>query len=706
MDVFTSSTPATSLNEIASQKPSRKNIYIIFIEFSSSETNATIAYLREHKFSPRGRNISSLNQLLEALSERAWDIIICKEQQGSFDPFAMSKKLHALEKDIPILMLSGQCNQKLVTQAMHKHIQAVIPSTDLSLLVLHITREYAHLETRRQARRMQLQLSEYHKRSQLLMDRSEMAICFIHNQKIIYLNDAFCKLFGYEVKDQLINKTLLNFIAPQERNGVNQLIADFLDSGLNKQPYQLLAKRFDESNFTVHLALQQADFKGTDCIEIAFETNSSLSSKSKFDDLDPITGLYNLDYFSNTLENNLRLAQRGGNDCQLIYIDILNLPNIKSLLGNEASKMMARDVTDILNEMLSRSHLKARIGEQLFCAIYSDPDTDKVALISNKILQRLKSHISKVDDQTIAIECAIAIVPINETTASVKQVFSRADEAIEQCLSQDTEQVYVYDIEKSTEQQDQIQSIAQATHAIENDKLRLLFQPLVPLVFATDQQHYEVLVRMIGSNNENILPANFFASMEFANLNEQMDRWVIKNSIQQLRQQLDNHQQTKLFINITETIWEHEELLLWFADLLRDSRIPADRIVIQISETESANALSRAKHFADGLRRLNCLVCLKHYGSTNESQQILKTLNPDFIKFDPSYLRELSEDSHLNEHLQHLLADLTNLGKITIVPQVETPKVMSMLWKSGVGMVQGYYLQAPDISMSYDFGNN
>lgn len=684
----------------------RKNIYVIFIEFNDSDTSDIISLLRSHNFAPRGRNVEDWEQITQALSERVWDIIICKEQLNSFDPLSMIKKLHALEKDIPVIMLSETFVPERINVALQNDVQAFLPLNQPKLLLIHLEREYSHLETRRQARLTQLQLSECQKRNKLLMDCSSMPICFVSNQKVIYLNEAFCRLFGYQVTDQLLHKPLAALVASQERKGLTKLISEFLDTRQSKQTYQLLGRRADDSNFTLHLALQQAHYQDMSCIEITIENDISNAQQTKFDDLDPITGLYNGNYFSSTLEGNVRQAQRGSNDCHLLYIDILNLAQTKQQLGTEASKMLARDITDILNETFNKSHLKSRIKDNIFTVIYSDPDVDKAINITNTLYHRFKNHLSKLDNQTIEVSSAIAIVPISETTASVAQILKRGEEVIQQCLESEDDRVSVFNIELSSAQQEQIQSIEQATYAIENNRLRLLFQPIVPLVFSSDQHYYEVLLRMVGDEDEDIPPAHFFDSMAYANLNERMDRWVINDSTQQLRQQLDSHQQLKLFISITDTVWEQQDFLVWIVEILRSTRIPADHLVIQISETEAASSLSRAKYFVEGLRKLNCLICLKHYGSTNNSHNVLKTLDPHYIKFDASYIQDISEGTNYDANFETLLSDLNSLGKITIAPQVETPKVISTLWKFGIGMVQGYYFQAPDKKLCYDFTSN
>ncbi len=695
----------TSPTQYSQLGTTRQNIYIIFIEFCSVETSNIISFLRDNQFAPRGKNIDSIDQLLEAFVERSWDLIICQPQKSSFDPYLMTKTLAELEKDIPVLQLRDQPDKANITEGLLNNIQAVIPRDDYQLLLLFIQREYSYLQSRRSGRLLQLQLSDSHKRCKMLMDHSALAIAFIYNQKIIYLNDAFCNLFGYQVHDHLLQKPILNLVASQEKSGFSKLLASFVDSGQNMQPYQVLAKRADNSNFTAHLEIQQAHYQQKDCIEIIVDNSKILHKEHKFSELDAITGLYNLDFFSDALENNIKLAHRGGNNCHLLYIDVLNLIDIRSQLGNDAGRTIARDIADILNDEFGKSHVKARLDDNIFAIIYLDPNSKKTEKLAYKLLSRLNSHITKHQQAELQTESVIAIVTLTDTAPCAQQIIERGQRAIikSENLTDNPAKVVWYHPENAAVTNSQSQSIEQAREAIAQGKLRLLFQPLVPLVFASEQQHYEVLLRMIGTENENILPANFLSSFSHANLNEEMDRWVIAQSINQFRHELDNNKQLKLFISVTDTVWERESLLLWIAESLRKSRIQADHIVIQISELDSANKLAKAKYFVDSLRQLNCLVCLKHYGSTSNSQSILQTLDPDYIKFDGSYIQELAEDPVSGSRFQSLLSHLKDLGKVTIAPQVETPKVMSLLWKSGVSIIQGYYLQAPEEKMHYDF---
>ncbi|MEM5528765.1 EAL domain-containing protein [Gammaproteobacteria bacterium AS21] len=696
--------PHTFANNLIEKTDDRLNLYIIFIEFNDLETSTIISHLRANQFAPRGHNVESLEELLTTVALRSWDLIICKSQQSIFNPYEMAQKLLSLEKDIPVLQLVNKPGQQETTEGLLNNIQAVLPSDNIDLLLLHIQREISHLQTRRSARSLYSQLTESQKRCQSLMDHSALAICFINNQTIVYVNDAFAQLLGYQVKEVLLNKPVFQLLASQENDGLSNLISQFKDSGQNQQPYQVLAKRADKSHFAAHIELKHAHYNDQDCIEITMDQQKKRKDEETFAKLDAITGLYNARFFDNFLENQIRQAHQGGNDSHLIYIEILNFSSTKSELGNQAGRSFARDIADIINSEFYKTHTKARLEDGVFCILYLEPSSDASIEKARRLAKRLQSHITQYEQHQIPLDAAIGLVPLTDTAPNVEQIYNRAKIAATQAstIADNELKITLFTLDNKAID-NELRSVKQAKEAIENDKLLLLYQPLIPLVFNSEQQHYEVLLRMIDDNNQVISPQQFLTSVGHANLDQEMDKWVIERSIDRFQLERTNNKALKLFISVTDTVWEKQGLLVWLAQSLRNSRIEADNIVFQISETQAATKLNEAKFFVDGLRQLNCLICLKHYGSTNRSQEIVKILNPDYVKLDGSYITELAENNALNDEFKSLLSTLKNLGKITIAPQVETPRVMSLLWKSKVCMIQGYYLQAPQPEIEYEF---
>jgi EAL domain-containing protein (putative c-di-GMP-specific phosphodiesterase class I) len=66
-------------------------------------------------------------------------------------------------------------------------------------------------------------------------------------------------------------------------------------------------------------------------------------------------------------------------------------------------------------------------------------------------------------------------------------------------------------------------------------------------------------------------------------------------------------------------------------------------------------------------------------------------------------VQDLANGNSLDKSINKMVEQLNNNRRITIAPLVEGTKVMSKLWKSGVNLIQGYYLQPPRERMDYDF---
>ena len=55
------------------------------------------------------------------------------------------------------------------------------------------------------------------------------------------------------------------------------------------------------------------------------------------------------------------------------------------------------------------------------------------------------------------------------------------------------------------------------------------------------------------------------------------------------------------------------------------------------------------------------------------------------------------------EQLSVVIEQLQGMGKLTVVPMVESATVLSALWQAGANYIQGHYLQEPSPEMNYDF---
>jgi EAL domain-containing protein (putative c-di-GMP-specific phosphodiesterase class I) len=200
-------------------------------------------------------------------------------------------------------------------------------------------------------------------------------------------------------------------------------------------------------------------------------------------------------------------------------------------------------------------------------------------------------------------------------------------------------------------------------------------------------------------------PTDFLTAAKSSGLAEKIDRWVLLNSIKLLSEHRAKGHETKLFVHLSGPSLQDPELLPWLSVALKASRLPADALIIQISEPDAIAYLRQAKALSQGLAELHCQVALCQFGCALNPFNTLKHMNVDFVKVDGSYVQDLNVPEN-QENLKTLMASLHAQAKLTIVPMVESATALATLWQAGANYIQGRYLQGPSQAMDYDFASD
>ena len=242
----------------------------------------------------------------------------------------------------------------------------------------------------------------------------------------------------------------------------------------------------------------------------------------------------------------------------------------------------------------------------------------------------------------------------------------------------------------------------QIRDAIANDRFRLVYQPIVPL-HAQPAERYEALIRMIGENGEEIPPGSFIPAAENAGLMPEIDRWVIRSSMQTLVKLHGDNKETSLLVKLSGYSVKDQTLLAWINEQLNEFHLPGDILIFEIKETCMLRQPEAVVQLINGLKQLHCRTALGHFGSDPRSLDYLEQLHVDFVKLDGAFVDNLSGDSKSLAMVKAVVQTAHDLGTLTVATFVQDASKMAALWQCNVDYIQGYFLQAPDGDMSYDF---
>jgi PAS domain S-box-containing protein len=225
--------------------------------------------------------------------------------------------------------------------------------------------------------------------------------------------------------------------------------------------------------------------------------------------------------------------------------------------------------------------------------------------------------------------------------------------------------------------------------AIDEDRLVVYAQPVVPL--AGGRPGEELLLRMIGRDNEVILPGSFLPVAEKYGMIAEIDRWVIARAAYRAATA-----DRVIKANLSAASIGSADLLPFISRQIRAFRADPANLVFEITETSLMRDISAGEAFARGLAALGCGLAIDDFGTGFGSFTYLKKLPLTHLKIDMEFV----QDAVTNSDNLHVVKAIVNLaqafGLETIAEGVENEETLRLLRAEGVDFAQGFHLGRPE----------
>ena len=667
----------------------RKTIRLLILEDSQNEAERIVSLFRNAGSATRAHRVTSLDDLNEAL-KNTWDLCIAAHSSENLEPLTALKTIQRTARDISFIQLTEDNSSDALVECLELGAQDAVPEGEDERLILVAKRELANLEDRRGRRAAEVALRETEKRCQLLLDSSVDAIAYVHDGMHIYANGAYLKLFGYADPDEMEGMPMIDLIAANDQS----LFKDFLKNYRSENGQADLSCTgitAAAESFKANINFSAAQYDGEPCVQViirADNDNAELEEKLReISSQDVVTGLYNRQHFLELLDTAAERAINIGQPASVAYIKVDHYATLQTDLGIVGIDTLLAALANILREQLSAESQIARFADDVFSVLVPDstPEQDEEQLLA--LMKKAEAQLFDINGRTAQTSLTVGMAGLSEKTSKASEVLKRAHNCADQ-LTQGTALKIYNPADELAAAASRGDVVAMVQQALENNSFKLLFQPIISLHGDTDEL-YEVLLRLVNSQGEDVLPAEFLHAALSAGLGEKLDRWVLLNAIKELAEHRNKGNQTRFFIHLSSASLQDQSLLAWLSAALQASGLAADSIILQIRETDAFAYLKQAKQLTDGLRTINCQIALGQFGCTLNPFNTLKHLDIDFVKIDGSFTKELNTAEE-QETLKEMLSTLHAQSKHSIVPFVESASVLSVLWQAGANYIQGY----------------
>ncbi|WP_281646624.1 GGDEF domain-containing protein [Parendozoicomonas sp. Alg238-R29] len=383
-------------------------------------------------------------------------------------------------------------------------------------------------------------------------------------------------------------------------------------------------------------------------------------------------------------------------------IEIQDWVGLISRVGKEKSSVILKAVTDIIQPHLGNDSLLEIVDEKFIYAM-AEVGEKPSEEIAHDITRGMDQLFIDIDQHSLQVGISMAVVPLDCPFADYEELNARAKELLQEVEAMGANKFKVFSqavvIEKQATEGD---SHALVQHALDNNSFQLYFQPVASLS-GDKEEHYDVLLRIIDPQGKNVSAGKFMGPIDRTPLAEKIDKWVILHSIKRLIEHKKNGGGSHLFIHLSGATIQDNKFLPWLFLLLKKAGVAPSSLIFQLGEENIARFKDQALKMLKGFNKIGCRTSISHFGTTMNPMRIAEELETDYIKLDGKLTEALSGDAEQEQPVQEMIEKLQELGRKTIVPQIENPNVMTKVWRTGAAYVQGYFLQKPKPDMDYDF---
>lgn len=531
--------------------------------------------------------------------------------------------------------------------------------------------------------------------------------------KVAYLNPVAEKMTGWDEKEAAgkVLNDVLKLLDEKTNKPVNIPIVKWLnqDRRVRLNDPVTLVNRKKTKEFTIELSGSPLRNSKGMVIGAVFVFHNVTKLRTLTKQLsyqathDALTGLINRREFEVRVKQAIKSAQSEQKNHAMFYVDLDQFKVVNDTCGHHAGDELLKQITGRIKSLLRESDTLARLGGDEFGVLLVGCPVARAAEVAEKIRADVEQFRFPWEDRVFRVGTSIGLVPITPETRDLTELLSAADSACYVAKEGGRNQVHIYkaDDKAIAQQQGQMAWMPRIQKALEKGLFELHFQSIIPIKNAKSGRLCgEVLVRMIDEKKkppEHCIPPNaFIPAAERYQLMPKIDRWVIAKTFELLSKQKDILKHWEMCsINLSGQSMGDTKLLEYILQGLKKTRLPADVLCFEITESSVISNMEEAHVFINTLQKLGCKFALDDFGTGLSSFSYLKNLPVDFVKLDGELVRDIAKDKTSYAMVEAINQVAHVMGIKTIAEHVETVATINALKRISVDYAQGYVVDTP-----------
>ena len=404
---------------------------------------------------------------------------------------------------------------------------------------------------------------------------------------------------------------------------------------------------------------------------------------------DALTGLMNRTAFSAALSD--ALSKREGGPIAVAVINLLRFRRINEHLGYSVGDEILTTIGNRLASLPSVDSAVARLAADEFAAFTRLSDAADLQAWGTSLLAALADPVT-VEAQPIDISATVGLALAEDSGSRADDLLRCADLAVERARRH-KHALALYKNTLRPAAREQLSLLGELRRAVEQDELRLYFQPKMEL--ATGRvAGAEVLIRWQHPSRGLLSPAAFIPFAEQTGFIRRLTRWTLDRAIAQGAEWHKAGRSVALAVNISADDID-VRLDSRLAGLLTKHGLPPSLLTLEITESSFIDDADRAVRILNAVNALGVSLSIDDFGTGYSSLSLLGRMPVQEMKIDRSFVQGMESDPDTESMVRSTIDMAHSLGLKVVAEGIEIASAAARLHHFGCDIGQGYLYAKP-----------
>lgn len=407
---------------------------------------------------------------------------------------------------------------------------------------------------------------------------------------------------------------------------------------------------------------------------------------------DGMTGLLNRKGFADRGEELRQRATEEGHQLVILSMQLNRFKALNDRHGYDVGDQALRMIAAAMEQAAGADDLVARLAGDEFAIALAAPRA-KVAnawILAEELLNSVTRPM-EAEGKMVQVGAFLGIAASEPTEAQIPDLLRRADIALDRAKSTRSARPIWFDegMERALLVHSEIEQGIR--YGLDHGQFLPYFEPQVELLTG-NIVGFEVLARWDHPLSGMIEPGRFIPIAEEHGLIGRLSEQIMLTAMVEAAQW---DPAIKLSVNISPMQLSDSWLAQRIVRLLAEAGFPAERLVVEITESSLFADIDLARTIVTSLKNQGIRLALDDFGTGFSSLAHLRSLPFDVIKIDRSFVSTLGKDPESSAIIRAVATLADGIGVPVTVEGIEDAATHAAVAGFGCAVGQGWYFGKP-----------